>query len=338
MAEKTAMSGAAALLVPRFVHGLNAIAERAGFSTELRVDKFYSNSDKQHLIGVWRGPKRAFLGLKFLPPNKRRRTGGVISWPEPPHMQPVINGDLEVSRKGVQLTLSFGLVPRLIRRRGEVEIIEYPSDGYEQWFIYHGTQEALIAAGVCEERCFPTPKRVCKNYCGELLEGIPEWKTRRYPDGSFVHWRETEASVKARQVKHAQFEKERQERHRMEEQTGESQSGGDPDDPVGLTIRRSDIATFEVGAYALYDGIPVKITREYGLYKVADDAGGFVDDGGRFNLELGYFVEEDGGEEGFVPAHKLRLCDGKISHLKLVTTHDPAPRREGGRAKPESTL
>jgi hypothetical protein len=193
MAEKTTTSGEPTLLIPRFVRGLNVIAERAGFRHETHVGKLHWDGDEQHLIAVWRGSRRAFRRLTFLPPTHLRKahTGGGISWPEPPHMRPIILGIVEISGKGIRFTLSFGPPPRAIRTQGNLEIVEYCD-----WYAYCGAKEELMATGICTEKQFPD-KNMCKNSRYDS-GGLPEWKMRRYPNGSFVFWRETDAAAEAR--------------------------------------------------------------------------------------------------------------------------------------------
>lgn len=203
-----------ALMVQRFVHGLNAIAEAAGLVTETRIAKFRDNDDTPRVVNTWRGPRKAFRAFTFFPPSMLRSTqaGGCLCWPGPPHFHPIFDGYCEVSRKGVEFEFTTGPAAHSIRCLGEVEI----ADCDDGWSVYHGSIENIIATGLCTAKQFPTSKQGSRAFhCSP--DGSPEWITRRYPDGSYTHWRESNELAQARHHKHQGFERQRETQRSYEE-------------------------------------------------------------------------------------------------------------------------
>jgi integrase len=69
----------------------------------------------------------------------------------------------------------------------------------ENYSSYHGTAEALIDACVCERSRLPLgAKRGNRDHPHGLKYEGAEWYTRRQPDGTFLHWRETEVARQQR--------------------------------------------------------------------------------------------------------------------------------------------
>lgn len=199
----------AQLRVPRFVRALNDIAERAGFATEVGIGKIWENDEAPYIVSTWRGTRSAFLRLKFLPSFILGKVhgGGVITWPqEPDYRYCVIRGVMEVQRSRLELRLSGGPIPNAIRTDDEVEIVEYADQT-----AYHGSKDALMAAGICTEKQLPseTQRRRRKGSCQPSGEGR-YWSTRRQLDDSFIHWLETEAKCKQRRAEEEKEERQQQ--------------------------------------------------------------------------------------------------------------------------------
>lgn len=181
------------LLVPRAVRNMNAIGEAAGFKVTIGSGAPWPDRPGLHLVSIWRGPMRAFRALTFLPAflMRRRHTGGWITWPG--WQFSIFDALMRVHRGGVELQVDGGVIPNDISvLPGGVEIAQYDEGGFT---AYCGARDALIAAGVCKDRDFPTAKHH-RRHSRWSLES-PDSATVRYPDGVYVHWRETEAHAEA---------------------------------------------------------------------------------------------------------------------------------------------
>ena len=193
-----ASTESAALLVPRFVHNLNAIAAAAGFSIEGNsVGKFHKNDDHQSIITTWRGSRAALRALTFLPLSIRERghisdSGVTVSWPDSPWSNPIFLALCRTSCKGIELAVNGGPLPKMIRHQGDLEIIEY-----DNGTAYHGTKQALIAAGICDGKRLPG-KQWSKSIPYSAPDTDQKWRAKRHPDGMFVYWLETEEACKRR--------------------------------------------------------------------------------------------------------------------------------------------
>lgn len=189
-----------ALRVPRFVTVLNRIAEGAGFTTEVRIDT--PRQGEPEIVSIWRGSRTALRQLGFLPDSELRKVhsagdyyGAPISWPSSPGDHPAMAGRMRRARGALEILVDGGHLPSAIRTEGAIEIIEYADE-----IAHHGSKEALIIAGICTDRQFPNKHTRKTAY---YYDTSKKWVTQRYPDGSFVHWLESDSAhqnrVEARQ-------------------------------------------------------------------------------------------------------------------------------------------
>lgn len=182
---------------PRFVGLVNRLAQEAGFLVHVAVEPLWPD-DEPRIVATWRVSKEAFLRLKFLSPTARAKVakGGIIAWPDRDEWHTVVYGSLRVDGPAVELRLSGGEVPRSIRTEGAIEITEYDDE-----IAHHGTKDALIAAGICTAKQFPD-KNMRKSRA-DFSQPERQWRTRRYPDGSYVHSVET-PETHARRLREAE--------------------------------------------------------------------------------------------------------------------------------------
>ncbi len=162
-------------------------------------------------------------------------------------------------------------------------------------FFFHGKQHDVIEAGVAQPEWFTDGKQ--RDKLGRIrrrkaLEvGGRHIKTVTFPPGPcsvYIHY------TNAEQKKYDALKQQKQEAEPA------------PEANVVVTFGRG--AKFEVGAFALIDGDTVEIAAGYQLCNVRTQGS-----------QMGYCVKrEEDSKPWFAPAHKLRLCDGGISHLKLV--------------------
>lgn len=200
------MSRAEALLVPRYVQNLNALAEHHGLSTRVYVARYKKESEGPMIFAEWMGTKESLFSMGLLTPHQqlplqylpspRKREFCVPSssgW----DWHPLLRGQITVvGDDGVLVELDFDEVPQGIRMIGDVEVVSYRTE-----IASHGTAEALIEAKVCEHKQLPTGKHTRKS-CYSSLKPRLEWHSRRHPDGMFVYWRPTEAEAERQRVEH----------------------------------------------------------------------------------------------------------------------------------------
>ncbi|MBI3918998.1 MAG: hypothetical protein HY322_18555 [Betaproteobacteria bacterium] len=199
-------SKSAVPLIPGFVRSLNATAEAAGFSVDVSVRPFrvraqgrteHDDDASPKIVSTWQGPPAAFRRLTFLPVSTRRITSPkfTIGWPNR-HGHSVLLADGHFSGRKYTLEVDGGDIPKAIRPQGDVEVIECSDE-----CAYYGSQEALIAAGICTSQQFPVKRIQRGDHWGEKA---PQWITIRHPDGSYVHWRETDSAHAQRKALRAQ--------------------------------------------------------------------------------------------------------------------------------------
>jgi hypothetical protein len=99
-------------------------------------------------------------------------------------------------------------MPLSIEVADAVEIVSYPSER-----AYHGTYEALVAAGI-DRRRLPAGKIGSRN-SGMSWHKFASWSSRPKLDGTIVYWCEHETGLRRRLKQQAEAEAER-ERERAE--------------------------------------------------------------------------------------------------------------------------
>jgi hypothetical protein len=196
------------LLVPGFVRNLEAIGKRRSFVTSIGIEPIYERriyEKVNHLVGRWRGTRRQFLGLKFAVPSFRvPLTGGEVLM----HTNSTLRGGysyIEVDGKNVLFLPDFGRVPVRIEDRGDIEVVEY-----EERIAYHGSIQALIAAGIPKQRLTLPRLRTWRDGSSNETFGECRWNMQRQPDGLIVYTVDTEEAQIARKTRAA--ERERQQR------------------------------------------------------------------------------------------------------------------------------
>jgi hypothetical protein len=181
---------APAILVPRFVRGLESLAQKKGF--EVSIERF-GRGDELHLVGAWRGTRRQFQSLKFAVSSFALPAASCTKAVVMNRFSPVRAGRVDVEGNEVLFTPDFGEVPERIEYRYDVEVAHYAKR-----IAYHGTIEALIALGIPKKRLKfskTTPLRQ-----GQSLEsfGRCEWDARLQPDGTVLYRDDTELAERAR--------------------------------------------------------------------------------------------------------------------------------------------
>jgi len=190
--------------LPRFVRNLNAFAETHGLTTHLSVEP-YSNDPELRVWGQWDGTKSQLISLGLLAPWQQRLLaidGDVdhFSVPAGDKINPLIAGPLTVRGDIISIAIDFGPPIYTLADRCGAQIVTYADE-----VLYHGTAAELIAAGVCAAR-LPCGKQR-SGRCGRDSKQ-PQWRSRRQPDGLFVHRVETEESFQRRRREYEQQFKE----------------------------------------------------------------------------------------------------------------------------------
>jgi hypothetical protein len=175
--------------VPRFIASLNAMAMDAGLAVS--THRIFGNPDQ--LRGVWSGSTSRLLAMGIWAKSQRLpQRSGNLAVPMGDYRRPytVISGTVEVDQDEVTYTIDFGCVPESIEQVGPVEITRYRDET-----AYHGTAEQLVEYGI-DRRRLPPPKRNARIN----RDSAAPWNfgSRRWPDGTVVHWCETEVAMQDR--------------------------------------------------------------------------------------------------------------------------------------------
>lgn len=192
MVSNTPESAPVAVRVPRFVQNLNTLAGLHGLTARVYVDHYTDDAQKKPILFAdWRGTESQLRSFPLVPSRWRlpvttgQLTIGDVWW-----RHPVMRGHVTVNPTDLLYRLDFDEVPRSIAERDGVEVIEYADE-----IAYHGSREALIAAGIDCKR-IPAGKRGARS---GYNAGIPDFYTRRQPDGSYVYWLQTDAAYERKQ-------------------------------------------------------------------------------------------------------------------------------------------
>jgi len=195
-------TAASALLIPRFVHNLNAMAARCG----LAVDTGARDPDpsecwdegRGRLVAIWRGTAKQLRETGVLSPSYHFPLGERghfrFGWWR--------RGRVFKDGRGWRMELDCGEIPRRIEKHGEAEVISH-----EEATMYHGTREALIAANVVLPRTLPVGR--CWTQ-GDLEKRI--YQTHRLRDDTYLVQIENKNVFKARI---AENQRDTQERRKM---------------------------------------------------------------------------------------------------------------------------
>jgi hypothetical protein len=196
--------------IPRYVQNLNALAKQHGLSVRVYADHYSDDPDRKLILfAEWTGTEAQLRSLPIVPPRWRApmTTGQLICGGDCWHHHPTLRGYVTPDAESAALCyeIDFGEVPRAIKWKGAVEIVESAGE-----IAYHGTFDELVAIGIDRKR-IPTGERGSRRSTS-LDE--PTFQTRRQPDGSYLHWVETEESFQGRQEARQRSHAPRAEVHR----------------------------------------------------------------------------------------------------------------------------
>ena len=185
------------LLLPRHMAALNAIAAKQSLSVVVTVES-YEGETARNILARWSGTREQLFAVGLFTPTQQRLplSRGTIIVPSSVnwHRYPLLRGYVSVDGPNVVYEVNFGPVPRQIEARGDIEVCLY-DDGAS----YHGSADALIHLGVCNASQLPLGRvRWNRDHPkGPFYEG-QKWFSRRQPDGTFLHWLESEAARQKR--------------------------------------------------------------------------------------------------------------------------------------------
>lgn len=177
-----------ALLVPRFVHCINAMAEQCGLSTDIDVREHAlghrKNGEVRHLLAVWRGTEQQIRDTGFLPPSYHFPLGerGVFRF------RAWRRGCMLREAGGWRAEIDCGELPNSIRQHGEVEVV-----AYRESTTYHGTRQALQGLKIELPRQLPLGR--CWSQGGDDKR---VYQTHRMHDGTYLLNIENEDVFKSR--------------------------------------------------------------------------------------------------------------------------------------------
>lgn len=202
--------------VPRHVANLNAMAEKCGFKTSVRVGKvppewpvkeYDEVNDCEGVMGwargdlvlsTWTGTKAQLLAMGILCTSYHfpQRVGWICEPHHSPYSvagrHPALCGVIKIAGENVSLELYGGPRPDSICMAGDVQIVEYPDE-----IAHHGTRDALTAEGICTARELSLKRPRWTRIEGGT-DDSPLCLTKKLPDGTFIHWRETEDACRRR--------------------------------------------------------------------------------------------------------------------------------------------
>lgn len=167
--------------IPRYIRSLNDWAAKRGFvvDVEKRDPDPGETWDRarKYFYMIWTGPIRLIRDSGYFPRCYRFPGCGSGTF----RFSKNRRGTVKKNSRGWVVAMNAGEVPQRIEQRGDVEVLHF--DGGS--LAYHGSGEALIAAGIQADN-LPTGKRDVKHthYSREYLE--PAWTARRLLDGSFL--------------------------------------------------------------------------------------------------------------------------------------------------------
>jgi hypothetical protein len=180
------------LRIPRYISVINNIAEKAGITVDVAVED-------GTLICNWRGTKSQLRATRLLqkryqfPSPRATRTFGIPkgSWYLSDHLRCFfVSGEITVHGPRFELRCNYGATATQISEKQEVE-----TAAFKDHYAIHGSADALIATKTCSPSQIPGLKTT---KCSRDEGAQPQWMTRRLPDGSYLHCRETPAAAKRR--------------------------------------------------------------------------------------------------------------------------------------------
>jgi hypothetical protein len=171
--------------IPRYVQNLNRMAMGVGIEVCVQVLPFDGMSELR-LWSDWSGTLMQLQSLGLIPPHEMHRiTRPRIRGPGRDHLAvpaafgawqyACLWGDITVHGDRFKWEIDSGPIPTRIEDRDGLQVIH--SEG--EWTIFHGSFEALLAAGI-DRRRLPTGQRGGR-------WGYDSYYTRRQPDGSIVY-------------------------------------------------------------------------------------------------------------------------------------------------------
>lgn len=170
------------------------MAVEAGLAVEMAVEP-YTDDPELRLFSKWRGSRAAFLALVNPVASYRlpmcRGTLNIPGGSGYYGRNALVSGVVVVSGGEVVFEIDFGPTTFAITETGGVQIVTY-----EDEILYHGDPQSLLSFGIKRSR-LPLKKRTASqghDCWGE--EG--QWRSRRQPDGTIVHWVESPAALRQR--------------------------------------------------------------------------------------------------------------------------------------------
>lgn len=191
---------ATALLIPRFVHILNAMARKCGLAVDAGMrdpnpSESWDNQGRPQLVVIWRGTAKQLRETGLFPKSYHFPTGDLGQF----RFSFWRKGRMFKEGRCWRIEVDCGECPIHIEQQGAIEVIHY-----EEETAFHGTRDALIAAKVCAAKHLPL-KRVNKCwYSGR------RWDAHKFHDGTYLFTLENEEVFKKRQDDERQEERARQ--------------------------------------------------------------------------------------------------------------------------------
>jgi len=179
------------LVIPRFIANLNALAVDAGLT--VRMQRLSEPGSPDRLQGVWSGTSSQLMSMGIWAKSQHlpQRTGSLaVPMNEYGRKYAMLSGTVEIDGDKATYTVDFGFIPESVELVGPVEVTRYHDE-----IACHGTAEQLVAFGIDRKR-LPGAKQNARTSGTYKVPQI--FGGRRWPDGTIVHWCESEAATRAR--------------------------------------------------------------------------------------------------------------------------------------------
>lgn len=194
---------------------------------------------------------------------------------------------------------------------------------------YLGKPEALIAAGIVTADQLPgqpgMPLTSATFVDGVRMDGR---KAKCIRDS---RWMQVTLTGNHVHVTKGIPDDERERRRAVERAEIEEMARSTPRVDIGVEADRAEIAAASAvlaeGDIVLAAGDVAVVTGSFKKRRVLEDDGEFgLPDGRRFNYRYGYDCRLSDGKEFFYPPGKVKLADGRASHLRLVPSRRAEPK------------
>jgi hypothetical protein len=170
----------------------------------VRLPAPYDNDPQVRLWSKWTGTETQFRATGLFVPSQRFPMGkGRLEVPANVRRDDyrLLGGEITVTGPTAAWEIDCGPAMFAIAEKNGVEVVTYADE-----LVYHGSLDALIAAGIPRER-LPAGNRTAKRSpCEKIGEYKAKWVNRRHPDGLYVYRIETEAGVRRRREAAAAWE------------------------------------------------------------------------------------------------------------------------------------